>query len=72
VQLASPFILAAIVWHVAMGLASRLIPRMQVYFVSMPGQILGGILLLAWSVNAILTAWQSSVRAGLSAAFGAG
>jgi flagellar biosynthetic protein FliR len=72
VQLASPFIVAAIVWHVAIGTAARLIPRMQVYFVSMPGQILGGTLLLAWTVNAIIAAWQSSVRAGLSAAFGAG
>ncbi|MBN8898638.1 MAG: flagellar biosynthetic protein FliR, partial [Rhodospirillales bacterium] len=46
-QLASPFVVAAIVWHVAIGLAARLVPRMQVYFVAMPGQILGGLLLLA-------------------------
>ena len=46
VRLASPFLLVSIVWHVATGLLARLVPRMQVYFVVMPGQILGGIALL--------------------------
>ncbi|MDR3538894.1 MAG: flagellar biosynthetic protein FliR [Acetobacteraceae bacterium] len=71
-QLASPFVLASIVWHVAIGLTARLVPRMQIYFVSMPGQILGGTLLLAVSVGTMLTAWREAVRVGLAAAFGAG
>jgi flagellar biosynthesis protein FliR len=64
VRLASPFLLVAIVWHVATGLLARLVPRLQVYFVVMPGQILGGIVLLAVLATALLTAWQASVRSG--------
>lgn len=62
VQLASPFLLAAIVWHVVAGLLARLVPRVQVYFVSMPGQILGGIALLAALGTALLGAWEASIR----------
>jgi flagellar biosynthetic protein FliR len=62
VRLASPFLLVSILWHVATGLLARLVPRLQVYFVAMPGQILGGILLLAMLATALLTAWQASVH----------
>ncbi len=67
VQLASPFLLAAIVWNVAMGLLTRLVPRIPVYFVVMPAQILGGMLLLAVIAGTLLTAWQDALRAGLAA-----
>ena len=67
VRLASPFLLVAIVWNVATGLLARLVPRLQIYFVAMPGQILGGIALLAVLATTLLTAWQDSVRAGFSA-----
>lgn len=64
IRLASPFLLVAIVWHVATGLLARLVPRLQVYFVVMPGQILGGIALLAVLATALVNAWQDSVRSG--------
>ena len=41
-------------------------PRLQIYFVAMPGQILGGIVLLAVLATTLMTAWQDSVRAGFS------
>lgn len=66
VQLASPFLLASIVWHVATGLLARLVPRLQVYFVAMPGQILGGIALLAALTTALLAAWEASIRSGFA------
>ena len=66
-RLASPFLLVAIVWNVATGLLARLVPRLQIYFVAMPGQILGGIALLAVLATALLSAWQDSVRAGFAA-----
>lgn len=67
VRLASPFLLVVIVWNVAIGLLSRLVPRMQVYFVAMPGQILGGIALLVILAGTLLTAWQAALRAGFAA-----
>ncbi len=66
VRLASPFLLVAIVWHVAIGLLARLVPRLQVYFVAMPGQILGGIVLLAVLATSLLSAWQAAVQSGFA------
>jgi len=59
-RLASPFLLASIVWHVAIGLVARMVSRMQVYFVSLPGQIVGGLLLLALVFAGTLAAWQDA------------
>ena len=61
-QLASPFLIAGIVWHVVIGLMARLVPRLQVYFIAMPGQILGGLVLLAGLGGTVLAAWQDTVR----------
>jgi flagellar biosynthetic protein FliR len=66
-RLASPFIVASIVWHVAIGLIARLVPRLQIYFISMPGQIVGGLVLLASLFGVILASWQDAVRDGLAA-----
>ncbi|HEX5325754.1 MAG TPA: flagellar biosynthetic protein FliR [Acetobacteraceae bacterium] len=67
VRLASPFVIVGIVWQVAAGLLARLIPRVQVYFLSLPGQILGGLVLLAVLTAALLTAWQQAVQSGFDA-----
>jgi flagellar biosynthesis protein FliR len=66
VRLASPFLLISIVWHVGTGLLARLVPRMQVYFVVMPGQILGGLVLLSVTATALLAAWEGAVRTGFN------
>lgn len=66
-RLASPFVLASIVWHVAIGLLARMVPRLQVYFVALPGQIVGGLTLLALLFGAILAAWHDALRDGLAA-----
>jgi flagellar biosynthetic protein FliR len=64
VRLASPFLLASIVWNVAIGLLARLVPRLQVFFIVMPGQILGGMVLLAAVATALLTVWQTALLSG--------
>jgi flagellar biosynthetic protein FliR len=66
IRLASPFLLVSIVWHVGIGLLARLVPRLQVYFVAMPGQILGGIALIAVLATSLLTAWQAAVQTGFA------
>ena len=71
-RLASPFVLASLVWHVGTGLMARFLPRLQVYFVAVPGQILGGILLLASLSGALLSAWLEATRTGLSVLPGTG
>ena len=66
-RLASPMVIAGIVWHVAAGLLARLVPRIQVYFLALPGQILGGLVLLAVLAAALLAAWQNAVQIGFDA-----
>ena len=65
-QLASPFVLATIVWHVVIGLIARLVPNVPVYFVAMPGQILGGLALLAVLAGALMTTWMNAASAGFA------
>lgn len=65
-RLASPFVLASLVWQVATGLIARFLPRLQIYVAAVPGQILGGLLLLASLSGALLSAWLDAARGGLS------
>jgi flagellar biosynthetic protein FliR len=66
-RLAAPFVLASILWEVAMGLLSRLVPQLQVHFAAMPGQILIGIALIGLLTDAMLATWLSAARDTLSA-----
>ena len=66
-RLAAPFVLAAILWNAAAGLAARLVPRLQIFFLAMPGQILGGLLLLAGLSGALVSAWQEAVSRAFQA-----
>jgi flagellar biosynthetic protein FliR len=65
-ELASPFVLAAIVWTVVIGLVARLVPNVPVYFVAMPGQILGGLALLAVLGGAVMATWMDATIAGFA------
>jgi len=71
-RLAAPFVLASLVWHVATGLLARFLPRLQVYFVAVPGQILGGFLLLTALSGALLSAWLEALRTGFAGLPGTG
>ena len=61
IRLSAPFILAGIVWQVALGLLARLVPQLQVYTAAAPGQILGGLVLLGLLATRILGAWSAAV-----------
>ena len=65
-QLSAPFVLASLVWQLATGLMARLVPRLQIYFVAMPAQILGGLALLAVLIPVLLSTWQEAVRSAYS------
>ena len=66
VRLAAPFMFAALLWHGSLGLISRLVPKVQTFIVSAPGQILGGLALLAMLIGAMLRVWGDAVGAGWS------
>jgi flagellar biosynthetic protein FliR len=46
-EMAAPFIVLGTVFFVALGLIGRLVPQLQVLFVSQPLQIMGGLVLFA-------------------------
>ena len=62
-QLASPFVVLGTVWQLALGQIARVASRMQIYFVSMPGQIMSGLAVLMMTISAIILAWEDGVRA---------
>lgn len=62
-QLGGPFIAAGIVWQLVLGVVARLVPQLQVYFVAMPGQIMGGLVLLALMSAGMLESWQANLAA---------
>ena len=65
-RLAAPFVLAATVWQIGLALVARLVPRLQIYLAAMPGQILGGLLLLGVLGSAITAAWFDAARDGFT------
>lgn len=60
-RLAAPFVLAGTVWQIALAVLGRLVPQLQVHFVGMPGQILGGLCLLGLLAGSMLATWQAEL-----------
>ena len=65
-RLAAPFVAAGLVWQGGLGLLARLVPALQVFAAAMPGQILGGLLLLMLLAGGMLAAWQDALRTALA------
>lgn len=66
-QLSAPFLVAGVVWQVAVGLPARIAPQLQAFAVAAPGQILGGLVLLGLLASRILGTWQGGVAASWAA-----
>jgi flagellar biosynthetic protein FliR len=62
-RLAAPFVVAAIVINVALGLLARIAPQVQVYFIAIPGQVLVGLALLALVLPPLLATFAEAARA---------
>ena len=54
VQLAAPFLVFGLLFNVGLGVLSRLMPQMQVFFVGMPLSILVGFLILLLVIGAMM------------------
>jgi flagellar biosynthetic protein FliR len=53
-QIAMPFIILSLLFTFALGLISRLMPMLQVFFVSVPLQLVGGMLIILITLSAML------------------
>jgi flagellar biosynthetic protein FliR len=61
IQLAAPFLVFGLVFNVALGVLSRLMPQMQVYFVAVPLSIMIGFLILLIVVGAMMASFLTFV-----------
>ena len=64
-RIASPFIMFSIIVNLAVGLANRLTPQIQVYFITMPFVVFGGLLLLYFTCKELLTFFMAGFAAWL-------
>jgi flagellar biosynthetic protein FliR len=62
IQLAAPFLVFGLVFNLALGILSRLMPQMQVFFVGMPLSIIIGFLILLLVVGAMMGGFLDYVQ----------
>ena len=60
-QIAAPLVAAGLIFRVGMGALSRLIPQIQVFFVALPLQIMGGLVIMALGLSAGMLIWLDSL-----------
>src|SRR5947209_17331586 len=65
IQLSGPFLVFGLVFNIALGVPSRLMPQMQVYFVAVPLSIMIGYLILLVVVGAMMGAFLEFVGGAL-------
>ena len=62
IQLSAPFLVFGLLFNLGLGLLSRLMPQMQVFFVGVPLSILVGFLILLVAVGAMMGVFLGSVE----------
>lgn len=71
-QISAPFILVGLALFLGLGLLARLMPQLQVFFISLPAQVLLGLVVMAITVPAGLLFWLSRVETRSLAVLGGG
>jgi flagellar biosynthetic protein FliR len=66
IQLAAPFLVFGLLFNLGLGVLSRLMPQMQVFFIGLPLSILLGLLLLVMVLGAMMGTFTSFLRDVLS------
>lgn len=61
IQLSAPFLIFGMLFNLGLGLLSRLMPQMQVFFVGVPLSILVGFLILLLVLGAMMTGFLSYI-----------
>lgn len=61
-QIAMPLIAAGLIFRVGLGVLSRMIPQIQVFFITLPLQVLGGLIVFALGLSTGMLIWLDSVQ----------
>jgi flagellar biosynthetic protein FliR len=67
IQLSAPFLVFGLLFNLGLGVLSRLMPQMQVFFVGVPLSILVGFLILILVLGAMMVTFLGSVETVLHA-----
>jgi flagellar biosynthetic protein FliR len=62
VQLSAPFLVFGMLFNLGLGVLSRLMPQMQVYFIGLPLSILIGLVILALVLGAMMATFLGSIE----------
>lgn len=54
-QLAAPFLVFGLIFYLGIGILSRLMPQIQIFFIAMPANIMLGFVLLLFLLGAMMT-----------------
>ena len=65
--LAMPFLVASVIYNVALGIINRAMPQLMVALVGAPAISLAGLALMAATAPLILQLWQGGLDAALTA-----
>jgi flagellar biosynthetic protein FliR len=64
-RIASPVIVTGVIFYVGLGLLSRLMPQMQVFFIGLPIQIFLGLSVLGLSLPIMMYTFLTYFEEGL-------
>ncbi|TCM87065.1 flagellar biosynthetic protein FliR [Rhodovulum steppense] len=70
--LAMPFVIAALIYNLALGVINKAMPQLMVAFVGAPAITAGGLILLMLALPPMLGLWQTGLIELYAAPFGAG
>lgn len=62
IRIAAPFVVFGVIFFLGLGILARLMPQMQVFFVSQPAQILLGLLIFAGTLVAAVSVFLGSFQ----------
>lgn len=65
VQLSAPFIIVSLVLMVALGLIARMMPQIQIFFISQPVQLALGLLVFAIVLPAMMMVWLARFQGSM-------
>jgi flagellar biosynthetic protein FliR len=62
IELSAPFLVFGLLFNLGLGVLSRMMPQMQVFFVGLPVSILAGLLILLLVLGAMMSLFLGSVQ----------
>ncbi|MFZ4762648.1 MAG: flagellar biosynthetic protein FliR [Alphaproteobacteria bacterium] len=62
VQISAPFLAVGIMINAVMGVASKLMPQVQIFFIALPAQLILGLTLMALTGVVMMRAWMGTLQ----------